>query len=242
MSLRRYLVILAVFVMMGSTLPLVGAASSGEARLAAAAHDDSSVSSISVNGEGRVMAPPDMAVIHLGVQTEGRTALEAMTRTGEVMAKVVQAVKAAGIPDTDIQTTGISLYPRYAGDPPTVIGYVAANNIAVTINDIGKAAWVLDGAIGAGANTTSGIQFGLKNDAALRSEALAQAARAARSKAQVLADALGVTLTGVHKVVEGGGVFPIPLPVGAPAREVAVPIEPGQLTIAASVSVEFTIG
>ena len=241
--IRPYVVAMAVIMVSGILLALEGVASNGGSSLAVAASEGSSVPSIAVAGEGRVVAPPDMASVQLGVQTEGRTALEAMTSNGVVMAKVIQAVKAVGIPDTDIQTTGISLYPRYFGDPPTVVGYQASNNISVTINDLSKAVWALDGAISAGANTTSGIQFGIKNLDSLRNQALALAAGSARAKAQVIADALGVTIRGVHRVTEGGGYGgPLPMPVSAPAREGTVPIEPGQLTISATVSVEFTIG
>ena len=68
---------------------------------------------ISVAGEGRINVAPDMATIMLGVTTEADTAKAAMDANSERLAGAIAALKAAGIEDKDIQTTGLNLGPRY---------------------------------------------------------------------------------------------------------------------------------
>ncbi len=205
---------------------------------------------ITVNGDDEVKASPDKATVHLGVQSQGPTANDAMRRNNELMGAVITAIRSASIPDQDIQTVGLSLWPIHSQTEPfRITGYQAHNSVSVTVNDLGRLVWVIDGGIGAGANMAGGVYFGFKDDAAMRRSALVGAARTARAKAQALADAMGVTILGLHSMSEGGFGGPIPLPIGAPAVPALperggapTPVQPGQLTVSASVTASFIIG
>lgn len=208
---------------------------------------------VSVSGEGRVQAAPDVAWVNVGVQTQGATAAEAMGKNGEAMTAVVNKVKELGIADTDIQTSDINLYPQYDnkrepdGTPPVVTGYQASTSIRITVNDISKAVWVLDGAVQAGANQANGLQFGIKDAAPQRQQALTRATQEARSRADAIASGLGLRVVGVRSATDsysspptpvgrGGDSFAGAAPVAAP-----VPVERGQLTITERVNVVFDV-
>ncbi|MCX6020393.1 MAG: SIMPL domain-containing protein [Chloroflexi bacterium] len=211
---------------------------------------------IAVSGDGRVTAVPDMARISVGVVTQGATAAEAMGKNGEALTKVIAKVKELGVPATDIQSTGVNLYPQYGQPskespaPPPLTGYRADTSVQITVNDIGKAVWVLDGAVQAGATQANGIQFGIKNTEALRIEALKLAAQGARSRADAIASGLGLKVLGVRSASDGGSSLPMPVgrggaadAGGAPAAPVfaPVPVEGGQLTVNERVSVIYDV-
>ena len=229
---------------------------------------DSAVKTIAVNGSGNVTLPPDIATTGLGVETTARTAKEAMDKNALAMNMVVDTIRALGIDDKDIQTTGINLYPYRLPSPllkpggetppveppnaapgavpvpvPVIQGYRATNNVRVTIRNLANVAAVVDGAVASGATLVSGVSFGLSDASGAQNTALSAAADAARSRADVLARALGLTITGVQSVSESGFGGPLGLPVAraAPASGASTPIEPGQLTVTATVTVAFII-
>lgn len=211
---------------------------------------------ITVGGDDEVKAAPDKASVHLGVQSQGATADETMRKNNELMGAVIGAIRAAGIPEQDIQTVGLNLWPIHGHTPPyRVTGYQAHNNVSVTINDLGRLVWVIDGGIGAGANLAGGVNFGFKDDAGLRQRALVGAAKVARAKAEAIAAAMGTSVVGLHSMSEGGFRGPIPYPgaergtpgampaPGAPEdAKPSVPVQPGQMTITANVTAAFLIG
>lgn len=212
---------------------------------------------LTVVGEGKVMATPDVAYINLGVETTGDTAKAAMDQNAARMNEVVAKVKALGVQERDIQTSGINLFPIYEQQRrpdmpspappapetlPRIVGYRASNAVRVNIYDLKRAPEVLDGVVGVGANSVSGLQFGIKDDSKLRQQALSDAAKQARDKAQVIADALGVRLASVASAREEYSVGPMPL---AEARAAAAmdaastPVSPGELVITARLSVTY---
>jgi len=68
---------------------------------------------ITVSGEGKVYAKPDIALVNLGVTTQGSTTEEVISKNTEKMNAVIKAVKDMGVEDKDIQTTTYSLSPLY---------------------------------------------------------------------------------------------------------------------------------
>lgn len=200
---------------------------------------------IVVSGEGIVYAEPDMALVQLGVQTNAPTAGEAQSRNATQMSRVIDKILSLGIDRKDVRSTGISLYPSYDyrdGRASTPSGYHATNQVSIAIRDLKNVAAVLDGAVAVGGNTLSGVSFGVQNDTGFRQEALAKAAENARPKAEAMAKALGVRITGVQSIIEQGVSAPAPREVMklAPATSDATPVMPGQLSFVGSVRVTFT--
>lgn len=206
---------------------------------------------IVVVAQGEVTARPDVAYVSLGVRTTAATAREAMAQNSAALAAAIAKLEALGVAKKDMQTGSISLYPQTRpikeGDMQTeqIVGYWANNTLKVTINDLTKIGEMLDAAIAAGANSVGSIRFGVKDDAALRDEALKAAVKSARAKADLVATGLGLKVSGVQSVsVEsyGGPITPYAefgMASAAKAADSSVPVEAGEMTFTASVRVTF---
>lgn len=78
------------------------------------------------------------------------------------MSKVMAAVKAAGIADKDVQTSGINLSPQYTykeNEAPKINGYQASNTVSLKVRDITRLGKVLDALVAQGANDINGPSF-----------------------------------------------------------------------------------
>src|SRR5262249_8013894 len=149
-----------------------------------------------------------------------------------------------------IQTARLVLSPVYAPrspesrDAPRIVGYNATNSVSVRVEDLSLVGAVIDAGLKAGANQLDGVQFGLRNDLPSRAQALKEAVQEARSKAQVMADALRLNLTEVLEVSEGG-VSILPQSEGTFAARMAAtvetPVSPGQIQVNANVTIRYRI-
>ena len=214
--------------------------------LAAPALADDFPSAISVSGEATISAAPDLAQIDAGVASDAKSAKEASDTNNAAMGKVLLALKGAGIPEKDYQTSRLSLQPQYAPNRSTgaspVIGFRASNRVTVKIRDVTKVAGIIDTLVGAGANDIGNILFEVTQASKLLDDAREQAVADARRKAEIYAKATGVTLGAPLSVAEGGG--PMPL---FKARMTAAPmaaqaaVAPGEETLSVTVNVSWGI-
>lgn len=199
---------------------------------------------IEATGRGVVTAQPDIALLRLGVVTQAKEPSNATDENAKIVTKVIAALKQAGIPENQIQTTGLSLQPVYEWDEANrrnvLLGYRAENNFSVR-TPLERAGKVYDAGIQAGANEAGGIVFTVEDDTKYRRAALAEATRMAIDEVQTVAKALNVKLVGPvqAQVLFDGG----PRPFEANLRKAAVdtPILPGQLEIIEQVRVVFEI-
>ena len=203
---------------------------------------------ISVSGEATVSAAPDLAQIEGGVTSEAKTAREASEANNAAMGKVLLALKAANIPEKDIQTARLSLQADYApnrvsGGPNSIIGYRASNNVTVRLHDVTRVASTIDTMVGAGANDIGGIGFSVSNASKLLDEARAQAIADARRKAEIYARAAGVTLGNPLNISEEGAPGPVQFRTGAAVGGMAAsaPVAQGEETLHVNVSVSWAI-
>lgn len=210
---------------------------------------------ITVTGDGQSSAPADRAVLHLGAVAQAEQASVAQERVNNVMREAIGAVRGVIEDEKKISTAGISLLPVYAGrqgqppdqqpaGEPRIVGYRASNRLRVVVDDLSKVGPVIDAGVREGANQVEGLSFELKDDAALRREALSDAARQAGAKADALAAALGVRIEGVVAVHETGvGVVRprVEFSRAAAAMETATPVQPGNVEVNASVMVTYRI-
>lgn len=198
---------------------------------------------ITVTGEGRISVRPDMATLTLGVETTGESANTALAENSAATGKVIEELKAAGIAARDMQTSNLTLGPRWEqaeGKPPRIAGFVAANMVTVTVRDLPKLGTVLDAVARNGANTFQGLAFGLTDPRPREDEARRAAVSDALARAGLYADAAGVKLGPVLSLTEGGG--PMPRPMMRMAADVAsVPLAEGEVDVSASVTMEFAI-
>lgn len=156
---------------------------------------------IHVTGEGIISVKPDMAYLSLGVETKGATAKEAQQSNNRISAELMDALKAMGIAEADFATQNLQLYPDTRYDSKTnqsiLIGYRSSHILRVTVRDIDQTGAVIDALTKVGGNVVQNISFGLFDDISVRDQAIEKAVQDATRKAEVLARASGVKLTGV---------------------------------------------
>ena len=197
--------------------------------------------SITAIGAGAALSTPNRAAFSFGVTTQARSAAAALNSCSTEMRKVIDALKRAGVAARDIQTSSVSLSPRYSASGEDIAGFTASNTVNATIRNVSRSGAVIDAAVGAGANQVYGPSFTRSDEAVLYRRALAAAVANARGKAQALARAGKVRLGRVLSIIESS-TGPVPLAEkAAAARDVGAPIEPGTQRIEASVTVEFAV-
>jgi len=207
------------------------------------------LNTVTASGSGETLSAPDMAEMYFGANVLKADAKAALDGASQVATAITDAVKSAGIPAEDIQTANVSVYPEYRGNgdkAPEVTGYRASVQVRVKVRDLEKIGDVIGAASDAGANEIGGPNFTLDDDAAAQDEAIQDAIKDARRRAETMAKAAGKTLGGIIAVTEAGASVP-PLYYGRSAGVAldaygaGVPIEPGQLTVNASVTVVFEL-
>lgn len=211
------------------------------------AQTDCDLSTLSANGSGEVKATPDIASISVGVLTKGKTAAEAVSANSIASQKLLDALHSSGITDKDIQTSSISVYPMYKNSPQgyddqsTIVGYQANNQLTATIRKVADVGKVIDSISLAGNFSVSGVNFSLDNDDAFQSEALAKAVSNARKKADAVAKAASVTITGIKNInVDSFGASKI-FGAAADAGVSSTQVLPGDVTVSASVNIQYLL-
>ncbi len=229
----------------GVILSAIPAASAGPTR----ASDAGFQRSITVVGTGAASASPDVATAQVGVDTQSASPEEATRRNDEQMKSVLDALKAAGIAEADIQTAYYNLYAEQRYEPATgqatgEFTYRVSSSLSVKIRDLAKVGAVLTDAVRAGANNISGVFFSIEDTSALEAAAREEAVADARARAISLAQLSGVELGEVvivSEVIGGPGpIFYDRAAIGLGGGGGA-PIQPGQLEVSMQVQVSFAI-
>ena len=192
---------------------------------------------LSAYGESRVA--PDMATITLGVLTEGKTAAEALAANGAQMNAVVASLKKGGIAEKDIQTSNLTVSPKYRyvqNEPPVLTGYNVSNQVTVTVRDLKRLGPAVDATVNAGANQVHGISFGLADPTAAENEAREAAVKALGAKAALYERATGYRVIRLVTLSEGGGYqAPPPMPLMAARAQMmkdeSTPVAGGELRV-----------
>ncbi len=207
---------------------------------------------VSVSGSGSVTLSPDEAQVLVGTVTQADDAQQASSANARIMDDLVARLHSLGIANDSISTVSYYISPLYVTRPngsQTIVGYQAQHTLSVKIqnsnlNQLGaKVSQVIDSAVGAGANQVSGVQFML-SDGTLKqttNQALQYAIQDASSKAQAMASALGLRITGVESISQGGPVYSPLYSLSVAGAEKSTPIMPGTFTLTASVLVTYSV-
>ena len=203
-----------------------------------------------VNGTGKASAAPDMALVTLGINTQGQTVKDVQTQANTIVNKISGDLKSLGIPTSDITTSNYSIYPQYNYQEGRQIpnGYNANISLSLKIRDLTKVNDAIDKATADGANTVSGLSFtfddALKKK--LEDQARRQAISEAKDKAQSLAQAAGLTLGRIVDVQENN-ISPNPIlmaptvGLGGGAQKSSTEVQPGTSEISLSISLSYEI-
>ena len=217
-----------------------------------AAADTTSEHVIQTMGTGNIISTPDRAQVTFAVQTENSDVKQAQYENAQKMARVQDALIAAGIPRDALKTTGYNIYPVYEDSTgilkPKIKTYQVTNRLTVTLHDVNQTGTVIDTAVANGINEADSIQFMLSDEKAqeVRTEALREAVARAKSDADTISAAMGTTITGVQRAETGSSYTPVyfqnyALDSAAVKSAAATPIQSGDVTVSASVTITYTI-
>jgi len=211
-------------------------------------------STISVSGTGIIKTEPNQAKVYLGVETQSGNVTEALEENSLKMQSIIKAIKKLGIPKDSIETTYFSVYPirDYEKSGEDIIGYRASNEITVELHDLDKIGTVIEEAMNAGANKVRRIEFGLTEDKKreVKNEALKEACKDARTKADAIASGLGLKITRIATARESGtyvapyraevfgGEYAMPVPTPAP-KAISPPIELKEVKVSATIDITY---
>jgi hypothetical protein len=144
---------------------------------------------LTVSAEGRVTVDPDVAILHIGFQTQPTDAKSAYAGGAKISNDIINALKQAGIPETSIRSEWQRL--DSASGKPHKFTLVQQWTVKTPPE---RAAEILDIAVAAGATDSGQIDWTVQDERALEDQALDQAAARARADAAVLAKGMGVHL------------------------------------------------
>ncbi len=206
-------------------------------------------SGITVAGHGEIKVMPDIARASLTVETTDRSESKAVSENAVKMKAVISALTGSNVAQKDIQNTSyyVATNRDYTATPPVLTGYTVTNSIDVTMRDISKSGVIVDKVTAAGA-TVDNVDFDLADKNHVQGEALVAACANARSNADLMAGASGVSIGRVLTISQQGAAAP---PVFAPmmARAMAAPapaspptsLSPQEVTITADVTATYAI-
>lgn len=237
--------------LLGTALAAGVPAMTAAAQVPAAASATSDGTLLSVSAQAEATRVPDVASISSGVVTQAADANAALRANADRMTKVMAAIKAAGVAERDIQTTGINVNPQYRyedNQPPAITGYQASNTVSVKVRDIRKLGDVLDALVAAGANQINGPSFEIDQPESAYDEARQAALKKAQQRAELYASSLGMKVRRIVSISEGGGFQP-PMPRmramamdSVQATGARTGVSPGESTLTASLDVVFELG
>ncbi len=209
---------------------------------------------ITTQGRGEATVQPDSLGVSIAVETQEKTLAEARALNSTRMTAILNAIRSLNIPNLRVETRNFNVHPVYdhrlsssANGAPRLTGFRVSNNIQVTVNNTDmeqlgdNASRILDSALAAGANQINSLSFYREDMAPAQALALQEAVRNARTNAEALAQAAGVTLDTVHSIEGHPQFHSPPMPMRAMTMESAAstPIEVGEITVNATATMRY---
>jgi len=208
-----------------------------------------------VNGNGKVYATPDIALLSLGIEVQEETVALTQASASEAMENIMEALKNEGVDEEDIQTRQFNIRKVSnwevvygEGEKEAIIGYRVTNIVTVKVREIDNTGSIIDAVAVAGGDLTriDNIGFTVDDPTPYYEQARAQAVEYAKAKAEQLAELSGVEL-GKPTYISESTYYATPnyyrgdmaFEEGAPAVETA--ISPGELEISANVQIAYAI-
>lgn len=204
------------------------------------------VRSITVSGSGSISVKPDMVSMKFIVRNTGWNCPQVAERNAINTTNTINAIKEAGIPESDISTFDYSISQdnshSYAGE------YTVRNTIAVIIRNIELTGKVIDAAVknNTGANGITTFEYLVSDKATALREARTLAIKNAQDAASLLAGASGCKVNGVLEIREdytsaSRGNDMMFKAVSMEAGSTPTPIVEGNVTITSNVTVKYEL-
>lgn len=207
---------------------------------------------ITVSGEGKLQAAPDVAYIQLAIETRAATAKEAQSKNATKFAALKKVLfETHKLAAKDVQSTGFSVHPDYQYNnkdgTSKIVGYISTHSIRITTRDLEGTGQLLDDLSAAGANRVDGIQFDTEKGEQYELQALGKAMENSKAKAEALAKAAGRQVKGIVNISESNvssGPIPYYGNYGLAKNETAdaaapTSIQSGQISLSSNVTVVY---
>jgi len=203
---------------------------------------------ISVSGEGKAAARPDIATINTGVVTQAASAGDALAANNKSLERIMEVLKVHKIASKDIQTSNFDVRPEYRRGPRgqqqmEIVGHRVTNQVRVRVRNLPDLGKVLDSLVKAGSNQISGISFGIDDALRITNKARGRAIQDGRSRAELFAGVADVRVGKVLSISERPIQVPRPQFMGrAMAAEAAsVPVATGEQEVRVTVHMVFAL-
>jgi uncharacterized protein len=224
------------------------AATSPAALMAAEIHIEAKNPVVELSVSEMVESAPDTATFSTGVETAAPTASVALRQNSTQVARVISQLKAMGIAEKDIQTSGINLSPEYeyiqATQRNRFKGYRVSNQVQVKMRDIEKLGTIMDQVVASGATNINGPYFSIADDSAVKRAARATALANGKAQAETYARAAGYS--GVRLLSVSEAVMGRPMPyammrqtANVEAMDASVPVQPGQVGTSVMLNLQY---
>ncbi|MBQ6342165.1 MAG: SIMPL domain-containing protein [Anaerolineaceae bacterium] len=206
---------------------------------------------ITVNGSGEIRVSADTAVISLGVSARDKDVLKAQQKVNGAITNIRKALIEKGVKEENLNTEYINIYAMYdyQNDREQLAAYDASSTLAIKVTDIENVGAYIDAAFASGANTLNGINFSASDTKEAKNEAMKEAVADAKMKAEVLAQASGLKITGIELISESGvysyennigNVYAKELDTAEAASGAGTVVQAAKLIVNATVSITFT--
>jgi uncharacterized protein YggE len=204
------------------------------------ASEEAIPATIEVVGRATIMVIPNMATLSFAVETSATTAKQAAGENARKSNKLLKALREVAAKEVKIKTSGFNLTPIYDKDSRLrPKGYRARNAVLLETKNIDKLGIFIDEASRVGVSRIGSLTFSTDRDEELRKEAAVKAVQQAKTVAEDLAKAAGLTIKRINKISYSPGGPVRPYRMEAMAAAVRTPIEAGEMSIEESVHVVF---
>lgn len=199
---------------------------------------------IHVNGQGEVLAEPDLLRVTLQVNRQGRDARALKKEMDAITAEVLKLTDRLKVDRKDVTAAMVNIAPnyRYENDRQTMDGVTASRSINVTLRQIDQVGTLMNDALDLGINSVGGVQLDVSNRVELEQQALTQAIEDAKAEAARIAQEFGVRVAGVLNVHAGRHSVQPQMARMAVQSDGADSFSAGQIVIRRDVQATFGIG
>lgn len=203
---------------------------------------------IVVSGRGSVSGAPDTVAVSIGVSVKRDSAPTAIADAASSATKLIEALKAAGVAEKDVQTANYSINQEFtypANDSPRPDGFRVSNSVVAKVRNLDDVGAVIDAATAAGGAdaVVQGVSFSLDDDTSALASARDAAFADAKAKAEQFAELSGRKLGPVVSIDQRTAAptsTPTMFAARADSASMSTPIQPGEVDTTVTVDVRWS--
>ena len=200
---------------------------------------------VMVHGNAQIEAVPDELMVRLSVEATDENLTTANDSVAQRVNAALDAIRAAGVPDTDLRALGIQISPVYDWVERQQVfrGHRVSRSIEFKLGELGKWPALVESLVSARVDRIDSVVPGHSQADRLKRDALRDAVADARDRATVLAEAADSALGRVWTISELDRGFAAPRAEAMMMRSAdaggAAQWEAGTITISSTVQATF---